>query len=74
MLAQSAKTHFRRKITYTMLSQSAFANIAHKNYLCNVDPKLKNNIAQSWSVRINIAQRFYLCYVGPWLTNNFLAK
>ena len=48
MLTQSAQTHFRRRITYTMLSWSACANIAHENYLCNVDPKPKNNFA-TWS-------------------------
>ena len=44
MLAQSAQTRFCRKITY-MLSWSACANIAHENYLCNVDPNPKNNFA-----------------------------
>ena len=45
MLAQSPQTWLCRKITYIMLSWSACANIAHENYLCNVDPKLKNNFA-----------------------------
>ena len=48
MLAQSAQTHFRRKITYTMLSWSAWAKIAHGNYPCNVDPRPKNNFATLW--------------------------
>ena len=48
MLDQSAQTRFRRKITYTMLSWSAYkkTKTAHKNYLCNVHPKPKNNFAQ----------------------------
>ena len=37
MLAQRAQTRFRRNITYAILSWSAWANIAQKNYLYNAD-------------------------------------
>ena len=78
MLAQSTQTGFRRKITYTMLSWSACANIAHKKYLCNVDPKPKNNFLQENNIqycldlcRSTIAQGIYQCNVIPWLPNKF---
>ena len=78
MLAQSTQTGFRRKITYTMLSWSACANIAHKKYLCNVDPKPKNNFLQENNIqycldlcRSTIAQGIYQCNVIPWLQNKF---
>ena len=45
MLTQSTQTCFRRKITYTMLSWSAWANIAQENCLYNVHPQLMNNFA-----------------------------
>ena len=45
MLVQSAQTRFRRKITYEMLSWSAYANTAQENHLCNVDPQPMNNFA-----------------------------
>ena len=51
MLAQSAQTRFRRKISYSMLPWSAFANIAYENYLCNVDPMPKNNFAQENNIQ-----------------------
>ena len=78
MLAQSTQTRFRRKITYTMLSWSACANIAHRKYLCNVDPKPKNNFLQQNNIQYcldlcgpTIAQGIYLFNVIPWLPNNF---
>ena len=44
MLAQGAQKCFRRKITYTILSRSACANIAQEHYLCNVGPWLTDNL------------------------------
>ena len=38
MLDQSTQTCFRRKITYTIFSRSACANIVQENYLCIVYP------------------------------------
>ena len=51
MLARSAKTRFRRKISHSMLPWSAFANIAYENYLCIVDPMSKNNFAQESNIQ-----------------------
>ena len=65
MLTQSVQTCFRRKITYTMLSWPAFANIAHENYPCNADPKLKNNFAQESNIQCCLD----LC--GPTLPKQF---
>ena len=67
ILAQSAQRRFRRKITYIMLAWSACANIAHKNYLCIVDPKPKNNFATlSWP-----KLHKEITYACPWLIDNF---
>ena len=65
MLTQSAQTRFRKKITCTMLSWPAFANIAHENYLCHVDPKPKNNFAQENNIQCCLD----LC--GPTLRKEF---
>ena len=65
MLVQSAQMCFRKKITYATLSLSAFANIAHENYLCNVDPKPKNNFAQENNIQCCLD----LC--GPTLRKEF---
>ena len=46
MLTKSAETYFRWKITYTMLSWSAWANIVQENYLYNVGPQSTNKFAQ----------------------------
>ena len=46
MLVQSTQTCFRKKMTYTMLSWFAWANIAQEIYLCNVDPQPMNNFSQ----------------------------
>ena len=46
MLAQSTQNIFHRKLTYTMFSWSACANIAQENYQCNVDSQSMNNFAQ----------------------------
>ena len=66
MLTLSAQTLFRRKITYAMLYWSAFADIAHENYLCKfVDPKPKNNFAQENNIQCCLD----LC--GPTLRKEF---
>ena len=70
MLAQSAQRRFRRKITYTMLAWSACANIAHKNYLCNVDSKPKNNFATLSGQKLHKE----ITYACPWLIDNFMRK
>ena len=64
MLTQSVQKR-NGKITYTMLSWPAFANIAHENYPCNADPKPKNNFAQESNIQCCLD----LC--GPTLPKQF---
>ena len=40
------QSSFCRKVTYEMLSWSAWINIAHENYLYTVGPQFTNNFAQ----------------------------
>ena len=46
MLTQSAQSSFHWKITYKMLSESAWTNIAQENYLCSGDSQSTDNLAQ----------------------------
>ena len=55
MLTQNAQSSFHRKIIYTMLSWSTWANIAQENYLCNVEPQSTNNFAQEYYL-FNVVQ------------------
>ena len=48
-----------------MLSLSAFADIAHENYLCNADPESKKNFAQENNIQCCLD----LC--GPTLRKEF---
>ena len=59
MLAQSAQTSFHRKITYTILSRSACANIAQENYLCDVYSQPMNTFAQENNLQCCLAQTFF---------------
>ena len=43
---EGAQTCFYRKISYTTLSWSLWANIAQEHYLCNVGTQPTNNFAQ----------------------------
>ena len=61
MLVSNVQSSFHRKITYTVLSWSVWANIAQEIYLL-----------QCWhTVCASIAQGDYLSNVSPWLIDNF---
>ena len=55
------KHGFRRKISYTMLSWSAWANISQENYLWNIGPQYTSNFAHKKNLQ------FCLDLSGPTL-------